>query len=75
MDPVNSFMTLATKLTTLNSNTVEILTKTNDIVSATGSTVNIVYNDNGVVSSYSQPTVGYLKNQIDTINQNIRRFI
>ena len=73
MDPVNSFMTLAQKLTILNSNTVEILTKTNDIVSATGSTVNIVYNDNGVVSSYAQPTVGYLKNQIDTINQNIRR--
>jgi len=73
MEAVNSFVTLAQQITTLNKNCVEILTKVNDLVSSQSDAVNIVYDNNGVVSSYSQPTVGYLKNQIDVLNQNMKR--
>lgn len=73
MDSVNSFATLAEKITILNKNCVEILTKVNDLVSSEQDSVNILYNNNGVLDSYSQPTVGYLKNQIDTLNQNMKR--
>lgn len=73
MDSVNSFATLAEKITILNKNCVEILTKVNDLVSSEQDSVNILYNNNGILDSYSQPTVGYLKNQIDTLNQNMKR--
>lgn len=73
MESVNSFVSLADKIVTLNKNCIEILTKTNDLVSSQENTVNIIYDDNGVVSSYAQPTVGNLKNQIDTLNQNMKR--
>lgn len=73
MDPVNSFVTLAQQITTLNKNCVEILTKVNDLVASQSDSVKIVYDNNGVVNSFSQPTVGYLKNQIDNLNQNMKR--
>lgn len=73
MESVNSFITLAEKITILNKNNVEVLVKINDTVSSENDTVKIVYDDNGVVSSYSLPTVGYLKNQIDVLNQNMKR--
>ena len=73
MESINSFVTLAEKITILNKDCVEILTKINDLVSSQSDSVNIIYDDNGTVSSYSQPTVGYLKNQIDVLNQNMKR--
>lgn len=73
MEPINSFVSMAEKITILNKNCVEILTKINDLVESTDSSVKIVYDDNGVVRSYSMPTVGNLKTQIDTLNQNIKR--
>lgn len=73
MESINSFITLADKISILNKNCVEILTKINDIVSSEDDSVKIVYDDNGVVNSFSQPTVGNLKNQIDVLNQNMKR--
>ena len=73
MESINSFVTLAEKITILNKNCVEILTKVNDLVSSQSDSVNIVYDDNGAINSFSQPTVGYLKNQIDVLNQNMKR--
>jgi len=73
MDTVNSFATLAEKITILNKNCVEILTKVNDLVASEQDSVNIIYDDNGAINSFSQPTVGYLKNQIDGLNQNMKR--
>ena len=73
MDPINSFVTLAEKITLLNKNCVEILTKVNDMVASENDSVNIVYDNNGAINSFSQPTVGYLKNQIDILNQNMKR--
>jgi hypothetical protein len=73
MEPVSSFVSLAEQITQLNKNNIEILTKINDLVSSQKDTVNIVYDNNGVVSSYAQPTVGWLKNQVDIVNQNMKR--
>lgn len=73
MESINSFITLTEKITILNKNCVEILTKISDMVASESDSVNIIYDDNGVVSSFSQPTVGYLKNQIDVLNQNLKR--
>ena len=72
MDQVNSFMSLAQQITTLNKNYVEVLTKINDLVASQQSTVKIDYDDNGVTQSFSLPTVGSLKTQIDVLNQNMR---
>jgi hypothetical protein len=73
MDQVNSFVSLAEKVTVLNKNYVEVLTKINDLVASEQSTVKINYDNNGVTNSYSLPTVGSLKTQIDVLNQNIKR--
>lgn len=73
MEPINSFVSLAEKVTILNKNCVEILTKINDLVESTDSSVKVAYDDNGVVRSYSMPTVGNLKTQIDALNQNMKR--
>lgn len=73
MEAISSFATLAEKITILNKNCVEILTKVNDLVASQQDSVNIIYDDNGAVNSFSQPTVGYLKNQIDVLNQNMKR--
>ena len=73
MDQINSFVSLAEKITILNANCVEILTKINDLVASQQSLVQVNYNDNGVTQSFSLPTVGSLKSQIDVLNQNVKR--
>jgi len=73
VDQVNSFVSLAEKVTVLNKNYVEVLTKINDLVASEQSIVKINYDNNGVTNSYSLPTVGSLKTQIDVLNQNIKR--
>jgi len=74
MDQVNSFVSLAEKVTILNKNCVEILTKINDLVSSQQSTVKINYDDFGTTQSFSLPTVGSLKTQIEVLNQNMKRW-
>lgn len=74
MDQVNSFISLAERITILNANCIEILTKINDLVASQQQTVKIDYNDNGVPQSFSLPTVGGLKVELDTLNQNMRRW-
>lgn len=73
MEPINSFITLAEKITILNKDCVEILLKMNDVVTSENSTVAVNYDNNGITNAYSLPTVGYLKTQIDTLNQNMKR--
>lgn len=74
MDQVNSFVSLAEKITILNKNCVEILTKINDLVTSQQSVVKIDYDDFGTTQSFSLPTVGSLKSQIDVLNQNMKRW-
>jgi len=75
MDQVNSFVSLADQIVILNKNCVEILTKINDVVSSQQQTVKIDYTDlDNVTQSFSLPTVGALKTQIDQLNQNMLRW-
>lgn len=70
----NSFVSIAEQITLMNLNSSEIITKMNDVVTATGSTVNVVqYDSNGNEYSYSLPTVGKLQSEITELNNNVSR--
>jgi hypothetical protein len=70
----NSFVSIAEQVALLSKNSIETLSKLNDIVSSQASAVSIKYIDeNGVESFYSLPTTGYLKKEIDLANTNIKR--
>lgn len=70
----NTFVSLAEQLALLNKNSVEIMTKLNDVVTNKNSVVNVnLMNSDGTISSYQFPTVGQLKNEIDLANRNIKK--
>lgn len=70
----NSFVSLAEQLALLNKNSVEVMTKLNDVVSSRNSVINVnLMNSDGTTSSYQFPTVGQLKNELDIANRNIRK--
>ena len=68
----NTFVSLAEQVALLNKNSVEVMTKLNDVVTNTNSVVNVtLMNSNGVASTYQFPTINQLKNEIDIANRNI----
>ena len=70
----NTFVSLAEQLALLNKNSIEVMTKLNDVVTNRNSVVNLtLMNSDGTSSTYQFPTVGQLKNEIDTANRNIRK--
>ena len=70
----NTFVSLAEQLALLNKNSIEIMTKLNDVVTNRNSVVNVnLMNSDGTVSSYQFPTLGQLKNEIDIANRNIKK--
>lgn len=70
----NTFVSLAEQLALLNKNSIEVVTKLNDVVASRNSVINVsLMNSDGTVSSYQFPTVGQLKNEIDIANRNIRK--
>ena len=70
----NTFVSLAEQLAILNKNSVEIMTKLNDVVTSRNSIVNLtLMNSDGTSSNYQYPTVGQLKNDLDIANRNIRK--
>lgn len=70
----NTFVSLAEQLALLNKNSIEVVTKLNDVVASRNSVVNVsLMNSDGTVSSYQFPTVGQLKNEIDIANRNIKK--
>lgn len=70
----NTFVSLAEQLALLNKNSVEIMTKLNDVVTSRNSIVNLtLMNSDGTSSNYQYPTVGQLKNDLDIANRNIRK--
>lgn len=70
----NSFVSFLERIALLNKNAVEVLTKLNDIVASQKSDVSINYmEDDGSVSKYQMPTVGYLQKELDIANTNIKR--
>ena len=70
----NSFISLLEQIAQLNKNSVEIITKLNDVVSSNKSNVTVNYQDvDGRMSTFELPTVGWLKNEIDIANSNIKK--
>ena len=70
----NTFVSLAEQLALLNKNSIEVITKLNDVVTNTNSVVNVtLMNSDGTSSTYQFPTVGQLKNEIDIANRNIQK--
>lgn len=70
----SSFVSLAEEITAMNKNTVEIVTKLNQIVTSQDSSVSISLIDSmGNKTDYYMPTVGYLKKEIDKLNTNVKR--
>jgi len=70
----NTFVSLAEQLALLNKNSIEVMTKLNDVVTNRNSVVNVsLMNSDGTVSSYQFPTVGQLKNEIEIANRNIKK--
>lgn len=70
----SSFVSLAEEIVSMNKNAVEITTKLNDIVTSQDSSVSISLTDaQGNKTDYNLPTVGFLKNEIDKVNENIKK--
>lgn len=70
----NTFVSFSEQIALLNKNSVEVLTKLNDVVTDRNSVVDItLMNSDGTKSSYQLPTVGQLKHEIDIANRNIRK--
>ena len=70
----NTFVSLAEQLALLNKNSIEVITKLNDVVTSRNSIVNLtLMNSDGTSSNYQYPTVGQLKNDLDIANRNIRK--
>jgi len=70
----NSFISLLEQIAQLNKNSVEIITKLNDVVASNKNSINVNYQDtDGRVSNFELPTVGWLKKEIDIANSNIKK--
>jgi hypothetical protein len=68
----SSFPKVAEQVMTLNKNVVDILAKINQITSSTESSVTMqIYDEKGVLRSFSLPTINSLKAEIDRLNNNI----
>ena len=70
----NSFISLLEKIAQLNKNNIEVLTKLNDVVASNKNSVTVNYQEeDGKISTFQLPTVGWLKSEIDIANSNIRK--
>jgi len=74
MTQKNSFISLMEQISLLNKNSVEIISKLNDVVGSSASSITVnLQEDDGGVSQYQLPTVGFLKREIDIANSNIKK--
>ena len=68
----SSYNTVAEQVINFNNNVVEMLSKINQLVSNTDSSVTInVTDQSGVATQYTLPSFGFLKSEIDRLNNNI----
>lgn len=68
----SSFTQVAEQITNYNRNVVELLTQLNNIVSSSTSSITIPIDDGfGVINEFNLPTIGFLKSEIDRLNNNI----
>lgn len=68
----SSFPTVAEQVLTFNKNLVETLSKINSLTTTSESSINIqIYDEQGVLRTYSLPSFSFLKAEIDRLNNNI----
>ena len=68
----SSFPKVADQVISYNKNVIDILTKINTITTSTDSSVSLqIYDEKGVLRSFSLPTINALKADIDRLNNNI----
>lgn len=68
----SSFPKVADQIISFNKNLVDILSKLNTLTTTTESTVDIqIFDEEGVLRSYSMPSFSSLKSEIDRLNNNI----
>lgn len=68
----SSFPKVADQVISYNKNVIDILTKINTITTSTDSSVSLqLYDENGVLRTFSLPTINALKADITRLNNNI----
>jgi hypothetical protein len=68
----SSYNTVAEQIINFNNNVVGLLSKINNLVSSSEQSVTIdVVDQTGVLRQFSLPSFGYLKSEIDRLNNNI----
>ena len=68
----SSYNTVAEQIINFNNNVVGLLSKINTLVSSTDQSVTVdVVDQTGVLRQFSLPSFGYLKSEIDRLNNNI----
>jgi hypothetical protein len=68
----SSFPKIADQIINYNNNVVDILSKIDTLVTSSESSVTVNITDSsGVIRQLNVPTVGYLKSEIDRLNNNI----
>jgi hypothetical protein len=74
MSQKNSFIQMLEQIAVLNKNSVEILSKLSDVVGSKDNNIIVNYLDNdGSTSTFNLPSVGFLKQEIDVANSNIKK--
>lgn len=69
----NSFVSLSNQIEILSANSLQVLASLNKIVSSNDNEVSIdIQNQEGVVETIQMPSIGFLKSEIDRLNQNIK---
>ena len=67
-----SYHTIAEQVITFNNNLVSMLSKINSLATSSESSITIDITDqNGVLKQFSLPSFGFLKSEIDRLNNNI----
>jgi hypothetical protein len=68
----SSYHTVAEQVINFNNNVVDLLSKINQLVSSTDPSVTInVTDQSGVARQFNLPSFGFLKSEIDRLNNNI----
>ena len=67
-----TFSKVAEQIVTFNNNLVDVLGRLNQLVTSTEPSLTVNITDNsGVVTQFALPSIGYLKSEIDRLNNNI----
>lgn len=68
----SSYATVAEQVIIFNNNVVDLLSKINTLVTTSDSSVSVNITDtSGVIRQFSLPSFGFLKSEIDRLNNNI----